>query len=65
MKFLLTFDPLRMKISKRYPSYSYNSFSDELFLNVSCDNPHKSYILGFCNFNFFQKRHWGQWKNES
>ncbi len=37
-----------MKISKHYSSYSYNSFSTKLFLNVPCDSPHKS-----CFQNFF------------
>ena len=44
LKFLLTWDPMGVKISKRYSSYSYYSFSTKLFQNVPCDSPHKSYI---------------------
>ena len=43
-----------VKISKRY-SYSYDSFSAKLFLNVPCGNPHRSYLLGFCYIIFFKK----------
>ncbi len=40
LKFLLTWDPTCMgvKISKCYSSYSYESFSTSLFLNVPCDS---------------------------
>ncbi len=36
-----------VKISKCYSSYSYDSFSTILFLNVPCDSPHKVAYLYF------------------
>ena len=39
--FSLTWDPMAVKISKRY-SYSYDSFSTKLFLPFPCDSPHKT-----------------------
>ena len=35
-----------VKISKRY-SYSFDSFLTKPFLNVPCNNPHKTYFLEF------------------
>ncbi len=40
IKLLLTVDPLRVKISKRY-SYSYDSFSTRMSLNVYCQSAQK------------------------
>ena len=58
MKFSLTWDPMGVKISKRYSFYSFESFSTKLFLNVPCNNPHKTCFLEFWNFKFklFKKR---------
>ncbi len=57
LKFSLTWDPMGVKISKRYFSYSLYSFSTKLFLNVPCNNPHKPCFLKFCNFRFkFKKK---------
>ena len=41
---------MAVKISKRYSSYSIDSFLTKIFLNVPCDNPHKS---GFFEFETF------------
>ncbi len=42
MKFTLTWDPMGVKISKRYFFYSFDSFLTKLFLNVPSNNPHKT-----------------------
>ncbi len=43
-----------VKISKPYSSYSFDSFSTKLFLNVPCNNPRKPCFLEFAisNLNF-------------
>ena len=47
-----------LKISKHY-SYSFHSFSTKLFLNVPCNNPHKTWFLEFWNFKFkLVKKDW-------
>ena len=64
MKFPLTWDPKGMKISKRYSSYSYNSFSTKIFMHVTFDSPHKRYLLEFWNFKLhFYFKDWmlAQW----
>ncbi len=42
--FVITWDPMGVKISKHYFSHSYGSLSRKIFLNIPCD---KSYLLGF------------------
>ena len=41
--FSSTWDPMGVKNSKRYSSYSYNSFATKPFLHISCDSPHKTF----------------------
>ncbi len=36
-----------VKLSKRYSSHSYGSFSSKLCLKIPCDSPHKVYLLAF------------------
>ncbi len=53
-----------VKISKRFSSYGYDSFSAKLFLNVNCDSHNKGFPLGFSKSFFFSKKtecfHFGQ-----
>ena len=44
------------KISKRYCSYSYDSLSAKLFLNLHCDSLHKIAYRRFENLNGFLKK---------
>ncbi len=47
LKFSLTWHPMGVKISKRYSSHKFDSFSTKLFLNVPCNNPRKTCFLEF------------------
>ncbi len=51
LKFSLTWEPMAVKISNHYSSYSFDSFSTKLFLNVPCNSPHKTCFLEFWNLN--------------
>ncbi len=42
-----------MKISKRYSSHSYGSFSSKPFLNIPCNSPYKTCLLAFSKISFF------------
>ncbi len=49
--FSLAWDPMGEKISKRYCSHSYDSFSTKLFSKKKpCDSPHKKYLYEFVKF---------------
>ncbi len=45
-----------VKISKGYSSYSYDSFSTKLFLNIPCNSPHKICVLEFEISNIILKK---------
>ncbi len=55
LKFSFTWDPVGVKLSKCYSSYSFDSFSTKLFLNVPCSSPHKTCFLEFasCSLEIF------------
>ena len=48
---------MAVKISKRYASHSYNSFSAKLFLKIPCDSPYKltSWHFAISNLIFSKK----------
>ncbi len=52
LKFSLTRDPMGVKISKRYSSYSCGYFSSKVFVNVFLDSPHKNCLYKFWKFKF-------------
>ncbi len=44
-----------VKISKRCSPHSFGSFSTKRFVNVPCDDRHKSCFFGILKFQFFFK----------
>ena len=50
LKFSLKWEPMGVKISKRYSSYNFDSFSTKPFLNIPCNNPYRTSFLEDWNF---------------